>query len=80
MALVKTNEFIVTSQISPGYVNTVEGGNEFSKKYLKNNQTLIINEVMNNNYSYLDMVIMVKTFYLFGREFLHELFKIFNMY
>lgn len=53
LALVKNDEFVITSQISPGYVNTVDGGNKFSIEYLKNNKDLLINEVMNNNYSYL---------------------------
>lgn len=54
MALVKQNDKIfTTNNISPGYLNTVDGGNSFSKKFLSNSKKLIINEVMNSNYSYL---------------------------
>lgn len=42
-----------TPIISPGYSNTKEGVEGFAKKYLSNPKTLIINEVMNNNNSYL---------------------------
>lgn len=53
LALVKQDEFVKTSHISPGYSNTVDGGNTFLKKYNKNKNNLIINEVMNSNSSYL---------------------------
>ena len=42
-----------TSVISPGYINNEEGVKEFINKYLITPKTLIINEVMNNNTSYL---------------------------
>lgn len=42
-----------TNQISPGYVNTVDGSNSFAKEHLSNPSTLMINEVMNSNSSYL---------------------------
>ena len=47
------NEFYKTNVISPGYVNTSSGENAFAKAKLKNKQDLIINEVMNSNYSFL---------------------------
>ena len=47
------NEYYETSVISPGYLNNSDGVKEFSKKYLQNPKSLIINEVMNNNSSYL---------------------------
>ena len=54
LALVRNNsEFITTSEISPGYSNTTLGSINFSKKYLTNKNDIIINEVMNNNTSYL---------------------------
>ena len=53
LALVKEIDWVETSSISPGYANTVEGVKEFAKNNLKNNNSLIINEVMNNNSSYL---------------------------
>ena len=53
MALVKENEWIETGKISPGYENTVSGVEAFSKEKLQNNNGLIINEVMNDNTSYL---------------------------
>lgn len=54
IALVYEDEnFFETSNISPGYENTSFGIDEFSKHKLKSGKTLIINEVMNNNYSYL---------------------------
>lgn len=53
LALVKEDEFYETGTISPSYLNTIEGVKEFSKNKLKNNNSLIINEVMNNNNSYL---------------------------
>lgn len=42
-----------TNSISPGYENTTSGIKKFSKSKLKTKETLIINEVMNNNYSYM---------------------------
>ncbi|MCI8545527.1 MAG: hypothetical protein HFH09_04805 [Bacilli bacterium] len=53
MALIKENKWIRSGKISPGYPNTTEGIESFSKKYLKNKEGLIINEIMNNNTSYL---------------------------
>lgn len=47
------NNFLVNSSISPGYLNNVDGIKSFQKKYLSLPKSLIINEVMNNNYSYL---------------------------
>lgn len=53
MALIKINNtFVKSSIISPGYLNNENGINEFNKT-LKVNNGLIINEVMNNNYSYM---------------------------
>lgn len=42
-----------SNSISPGYPNTTEGIKKFQKSKLKTSDTLIINEVMNNNYSYM---------------------------
>ena len=42
-----------SNSISPGYENTTNGVEAFLKAKIKTNKTLIINEVMNNNYSYL---------------------------
>ena len=47
------NAYYETSVISPGYLNNEEGVKEFINKYLQTPKTLIINEVMNNNTSYL---------------------------
>ena len=47
------NEYVESNSISPGYQNTVDGIKSFQKKYLQNPKDLIINEVMNSNYSYL---------------------------
>lgn len=47
------DKFLESSSISPGYQNTVDGINSFQKKYLKNTEGLIINEVMNSNSKYL---------------------------
>lgn len=47
------DSFFSSNSISPGYQNTVDGIKEFQKKYLVNPSDLIINEVMNSNYSYL---------------------------
>lgn len=49
----QNDNYVKTSVISPGYSNTNEGVEKFSKQYLKNNKTLLINEVMNSNNSYL---------------------------
>lgn len=46
-------KFYETSSISPGYKNNESGIKSFAKSKLKVKDTLIINEVMNNNYSYL---------------------------
>lgn len=54
MALIKENgKFYESSNISPGYQNTTEGRDSFAKDKLQNNDSLIINEIMNNNSSYL---------------------------
>ena len=54
MAMVlEDGKFNQTNSISPGYENTTSGIKSFSKSKLKTQKTLIINEVMNNNYSYL---------------------------
>lgn len=54
MALIKINDdYEVNNTISPGYANNEKGINSFSKAYLAKNKTLIINEVMNYNTSYL---------------------------
>lgn len=47
------NKFNETSNISPGYSNTTSGIKSFAKSKQKTKDTLIINEIMNNNYSYL---------------------------
>lgn len=54
MALIKeNNEFYESSNISPGHLNTSDGRENFAKEKLKNENSLIINEVMNNNTSYM---------------------------
>lgn len=54
MGLVKENgNFYETGNISPGYANDKTGRDLFAKQKLVNNNGLIINEVMNNNTSYL---------------------------
>ena len=54
MAMVlEDGKFYKTSNISPGYENTTSGIKQFSKSKLKTKDSLIINEIMNNNYSYL---------------------------
>jgi len=54
MAMVlEDGKFNQTNSISPGYKNNTSGIKEFQKTKVKTNNTLIINEVMNNNYSYL---------------------------
>ncbi len=45
--------FYESNMISPGYLNNSTGITEFQKKYYVKNNDLIINEVMNSNYSYL---------------------------
>ncbi len=45
--------FLESSSVSPGYDNTVDGIKSFQKKYLSMPKDIVINEVMNNNYSYL---------------------------
>ena len=46
-------KFYESNMISPGYLNTSSGISEIEKKYYVRNTGLIINEVMNSNYSYL---------------------------
>lgn len=54
LALVKENDnFYETTNISPGYENTPNGIENFYKSKMNNNSDLIINEIMNNNSSYL---------------------------
>ena len=54
MAYIKENgTFYQSSNISPGEENDVDGIAKFSETKLKNNNDLIINEVMNNNSTYL---------------------------
>ena len=54
IAYVKENgAFYKSVNISPGYENSVDGINKFNERKLKNKNDLIINEVMNNNSSYL---------------------------
>ena len=47
------NEYKETNAISPGYLNNDQGVKSFVNKYMSTPKTLIINEVMNNNTSYL---------------------------
>lgn len=47
------NKFFGSNSISPGFQNTVDGIKSFNKTYLTHKEDLIINEVMNSNYSYL---------------------------
>lgn len=47
------NEYYETSVISPGYINNSEGVKNFQDKYSVIPKTLVINEVMSNNTSYL---------------------------
>lgn len=51
--VLEDGKFNQTNSISPGYKNNPSGIKEFQKDKVKTNNTLIINEVMNNNYSYL---------------------------
>ena len=54
LSLVKeNNDFFETSNVSPGYANDTNGIKKFSKEKLKTKKGLIINEVMNNNTSYV---------------------------
>lgn len=53
LALVKETIWTTTGSISPGYANNTTGIESFSKKNLQNQPSLIINEVMNHNSSYL---------------------------
>lgn len=54
MALIKVDaKFETNNTISPGEANNETGISNFSKVYLNKNKTLIINEVMNYNTSYL---------------------------
>ena len=54
IALIKEgNKFLENNAISPGYPNTVDGIKSFSKKYLENPKSLMINEAMNSNYSHM---------------------------
>ena len=49
----ESGKFLESNSVSPGYPNTVDGIKSFSKKYLSMPKDLVINEAMNNNYSYL---------------------------
>ncbi len=51
--VLEDGKFNQTSNISPGYYNNPEGIKKFSKEKLKTPDTLIISEVMNNNYSHM---------------------------
>lgn len=54
VALIKqASQMLESSNLSAGFDNTVDGINAFEEKYQTNPSDLIINEVMNNNYSYL---------------------------
>ncbi len=54
MALIREGDnLLLNNSISPGYDNTVDGIKSFQKKYLSNPKSLIINEAMNSNYSYM---------------------------
>ena len=54
MAMIREDgKFNQSNSISPGYSNTIAGIKSFQKTKLKTPNTLIINEVMNNNYSYM---------------------------
>ncbi|MBE6138890.1 MAG: hypothetical protein E7174_00065 [Firmicutes bacterium] len=54
LAMIKEDgKFNISNSISPGYENTSSGIKKFQKDKLKTPSTLIINEVMNNNYSYM---------------------------
>lgn len=47
------NEFFKTNVVSPGEANTESGEQKFARNNIKNKSDLIINEVMNSNFSYL---------------------------
>lgn len=47
------NHFEVDNNVSPGYANNAGGIKKFQSNYVKTPEGLVINEVMNNNYSYL---------------------------
>lgn len=54
MAYIKGKDaYYESNMISPGYPNTTEGIKSFQEKHYTKNKSLIINEVMNLNYSYL---------------------------
>lgn len=54
LAMIKEDgKFNISNSISPGYENSASGIKKFQKEKLKTPSTLIINEVMNNNYSYM---------------------------
>ena len=54
LALIEQNgAYLENNAISPGYDNTLDGIKSFEKKYLTYTKDLIINEVMNSNYSHL---------------------------
>ena len=54
VALIKQNSKMLESNIiSPGESNTLDGIKAFQKKYTKTPEGLIINEIMNKNYSFL---------------------------
>ena len=54
LAMIKEDgKFNISNSISPRYENTSSGIKKFQKDKLKTPSTLIINEVMNNNYSYM---------------------------
>lgn len=54
IALIKQGKnYLENNAISPGYPNTIDGIKSFEKKYLTYSSDLLINEVMNSNYSYL---------------------------
>lgn len=54
MAYIKGKDaYYESNMISPGYPNTSDGIKNFQNKYYTKNKGLIINEVMNLNYSYL---------------------------
>lgn len=53
-AYIRNNDmYVSTTVISPGYPNTNEGIASFNKEYRGKEKTLLINEVMNNNKSFL---------------------------
>ena len=47
-------KFLQNNAISPGFENSVDGIKKFQKEYLNAPKDLMISEVMNNNYSYLE--------------------------